>query len=504
MDPHPKDQRSGVGLLVRRLFLPLILLAAAVIARQILVLGPETSVYLDAAVVFLGALAAVRLVDAVVTLWLTRGRRPFPVPAVLRGFILGVVYLGLIFAVLKNMFHVNISTYLGASAILTMILGLALQPILSNVLSGISLNVTRAFARGDWVGIGPHEGVVVDTNWRETRLLDRDSNIVVIPNNTAASERVVNFSRPDHRSALRFPLKVSPSAPAAEVLAALLEAARDCPRVLTEPTPRPYLRSFDESGITYEIKFWIDDFALKDVIMTEIGRLAWYKLRRRGIEVAVPWTERIRELARAIDTAGKSGAEAAPAGDAAAGIDRTAALLTSSSLLRFMHGDRQGQLMVPPEAVRELAGRVRRMTFAKDEVLFRQGDKGDSCYVVARGRLRGAIVTEEGGKPFTSDFQVGPGGLFGEMSLFTGMPRTATGTVEEESELIEIGAADFAVLLEKNAALAGTIADLVSARNAENLESYRKIKTLSEQDIARGTDRTSILEHLRRFVRSLR
>ena len=90
------------------------------------------------------------------------------------------------------------------------------------------------------------------------------------------------------------------------------------------------------------------------------------------------------------------------------------------------------------------------------------------------------------------------------MSLFTGMPRTATGRVEEEAELIEIRGQDFAVLLERNPDLAGTIADLVSRRNAENAEFYKKIKTLSEQDIEKGTDRTSILEHLKRFIRGLR
>jgi len=501
MVAQDKESRSGANLLVRRLFVPAVLLIAVILARGLLTPSPSSRVYLDAAFVFLVALTMIRLLDTIVILWFTRGRRTFPVPAVLRGFILGVVYLGLAFAILKNMFQVNISAYLGASAILTMILGLALQPILSNVLSGISLNVTKAFSRGDWVGIGPHEGVVVDTNWRETRVLDRASNIVVLPNNTVASERVINFSRPDHRSALLFPLKVSPSAPPADVLAAIAEAALDCPQVIPEPKPRPYLRSFDESGLTYEIKFWVEDFALKDVILTDIGRLIWYKLHRRGIEVAVPWTDRLREMSRAIGSVGK----AEPAGEAAdAGLERISAVLASSSLLRFPRGERQGQLMVPPEEVRELAGRVRGLVFTRNEVLFRQGDKGETCYVVASGRLRGAIAIEEGGKPFTSEFFVGPGGLFGEMSLFTGMPRTATGSVEEEAELIEIRAADFAFLLERNMDLAGTIADLVSARNAENLEFYRKIKTLSEQDIAKGTDRTSILEHLKRFVRLLR
>jgi CRP-like cAMP-binding protein len=396
---------------------------------------------------------------------------------------------------------VNISTYLGASAIVTMILGLALQPVLSNVLSGISLNVTKAFSRGDWIGIGAHEGVVVDTNWRETRILDRSSNIVVIPNNTVASERIVNFTQPDRRTALVLSFKASPVAHPGEVLEALLEAAGDCPFVIADPKPKAYLTSFDESGLSYTLKFWVEDYSLKFTITTDVARLAWHKLARRGIEVAVPWTERAREVADAI---GKIGKPAPAEEEAGAGRERTAAVLASSALLRYTQGDRQGQLMVPADEVRALAGHVRRATFARGEVLFRQGDTGESCYVVSGGRIRGAIAIEEGGKPFTSEFDVGPGGLFGEMSLFTGMPRTATGTVVEEAELIEIRAGDFAVLLERNPDLAGTIADLVSARNAENAEFYKKIKTLSEQDIEKGTDRTSILEHLKRFIRSLR
>jgi CRP-like cAMP-binding protein len=241
----------------------------------------------------------------------------------------------------------------------------------------------------------------------------------------------------------------------------------------------------------------VEDFSLKFTIMTDIGRLVWHKLCRRGIEVAVPWTERAREMADAI---GKIGKPAVADEETRAGLEGTAAVLASSALLRYTQGDRQGQLMVPAEEVRALAGRVRRATFARGEVLFRQGDKGETCFVVASGR----IAIDEGGKPYTSEFDVGPGGVFGEMSLFTGMPRTATGTVEEEAELIEIRAEDFAVLLERNPNLAGTIADLVSARNAQNKEFFRKIKTLSEQDIEKGTDRTSILEHLKRFIRSLR
>ena len=86
------------------------------------------------------------------------------------------------------------------------------------------------------------------------------------------------------------------------------------------------------------------------------------------------------------------------------------------------------------------------------------------------------------------------------MSLFTGMPRTATGTIEEEAVLLKIRAEDFGPVLAKNPDLAEVIADLVSARNEQNREFLLKIKELSEKDIHAGTNKKSILEYLKKFV----
>ena len=177
--------------------------------------------------------------------------------------------------------------------------------------------------------------------------------------------------------------------------------------------------------------------------------------------------------------------------------------LAGSSFLRRQTGDKAGELIVGEDEIAVLAEHVRRSIYSKGEVLCRQGDRGASCFVVAKGRIRGEIVYEESGKKYVSEFAVGPGGIFGEMSLFTGMPRTATGIVIEESELIEIRAEDFAVLLGRNPALAEVIAEIVSRRNEENREFLKKIKELSEKDIQDGTNKKTILAYLKRFVHGL-
>ncbi|MGD0782826.1 MAG: mechanosensitive ion channel family protein, partial [Candidatus Aminicenantales bacterium] len=370
---------------------------------------------------------------------------------------------------------------------------LVLQGVLSNILSGISLHFSHSIKRGEWVSIGDKEGIVVDTNWRETRLLDRNSNIVVLPNTSVAGATITNYAQPDDRTALALHFKLSADAPAQLVLDSLREAARDCPRVVSDPSPMATIMEFDPYGVHYRLKFWVTDYSRKNGIATDVGRLAWYKLRRHGIAVAVALPDMLDGFLR--------GAPAPPRPAAGTGdAEENFAVLTQSAFLRYQRDDKKGQPMVAEDDIRDLAAVVKRAVYAKGEVLCRQGDKGRSCYIVAKGLIRGDIITEENGKKYSTEFEVGPGGIFGEMSLFTGMPRTATGVVVEEAVLLKVQADDFGPVLAKNPDLAEVIADLVSARNEQNKEFLLKIKELSEKDIHAGTNKKSILEYLKKFV----
>jgi CRP-like cAMP-binding protein len=175
--------------------------------------------------------------------------------------------------------------------------------------------------------------------------------------------------------------------------------------------------------------------------------------------------------------------------------------LFRSIFLRVQEGRGTGRLLVPAREVRALAGRVKRERFAAGEVLFRQGERGETCYLVCRGLVRGEVVSEDKGKRYISEFKTGPGGIVGEMSIFTGLPRTATCSVERDSELIAVTAADFAALLGRNPRLAESIARIVSERNLKNQEFLAKIKELSAQDVKASCSRKSILAHLKNFVR---
>ncbi len=490
---------KAVSGLPARLLLPVSLLAAAGLAklpilRTTLPLGAKFFRFVDAAFVFFVIFFLVRLLDGLARARYEKKGRPFPLPRVLHGFFLIVVYIAAALAILREFLGFNITPLLAGSAILTAVLGLALQGVLGNVFSGMSLHYTRSFSRGDWIKIGETEGQVVDTNWRETRLKDRTSNIVVIPNTVVASQTIVNFSLPDRASAVVLPIKVDFLAPPAVVVELLLEAAKEAPNVLAAPAPTSYILNYDDFGVTYLLKFWISDFGRRPDITGEVGRLVWHKLRRRGVEIPVPVGSKLKDVLRVLR----------PSEDRIAEIstekERNFQDFARSAFLQAGDGEKAGQPLLSDPEIRELASRTDRRRFGAGEVLFRQGDHGEVCYLVAAGRIRGEIAYEENGKAFTTEFTVGPGGLVGEMSLFTGMPRTATAVVAEEAELLEIRAGAFAALLARNPQLADAVAEVVSGRNRANLETLRKIKDLAARDIEAGTDKKSVLEYLKKLV----
>ena len=488
-----------VSLFFLRLSLPAALLIVALIFKikplaQALPVSPRFILFVDAALVFFIVFMVLRLFDTSLQSWYSRRGQPFPLPRVLHGLIEIVVYLIILFLVLRGIVGINITPFLATSAILTANLGLALQGVLGNLVSGMSLRLTKSFSSGHWVKIGPHEGVVVDTNWRETRILDRYSNIIVIPNNTVAAEMITNFSVPESNTALTIPVKVSSEVPPSLVIETLKEAAREAPEVIASPAPQGIIVGYDDFGISYILKFWITNFAQKNIIMSDVAKLVWHKFKRKNIVMPVALQDHLRNIMQAVRPQDRIPSE----------TERSEAIyqdLLNSSFLRDQGEGRPGALIAPEEEIRELAKLVKKQLYAPGEVVFKQGERGESCYIVARGLIKGQIIYEDEGKKYSSEFTVGPGGLFGEMSLFTGMPRTATGTIQAESELLEIGTEAFGALLARNPQLSETIADMVSARNEQNREFLSKIKELSENDLKDGTNKKTILERLRRFVR---
>src|SRR6185436_10900 len=92
--------------------------------------------------------------------------------------------------------RLDVAPLIATSAVTSLVLGLALQPILGNFFAGLVLSVERPFRINDWIKVGEHEGRVVAITWRTTHLRTRDNDNLVIPNSKLAEERVLNYYYP--------------------------------------------------------------------------------------------------------------------------------------------------------------------------------------------------------------------------------------------------------------------------------------------------------------------
>ena len=140
--------------------------------------------------------------------------------------VVGVIYIGAILSVVAYVFNAPVGTLIATSGAVAIILGLALQSTLSDVFSGIALNLARPYGVGDSLQLGNGiEGKVMETNWRATHLLTGANDLVVVPNSDLAKARLTNLSSLSEATGVTLTVRFRPTAP---VRHAGMSCARFC------------------------------------------------------------------------------------------------------------------------------------------------------------------------------------------------------------------------------------------------------------------------------------
>jgi small-conductance mechanosensitive channel len=210
-------------------------------------------------------------------------------PPLLTTVTMAVIYLVTGLITLRFMVpNLDVTPLVATSAVTSLVLGLALQPILSNFFAGLVLSVERPFRINDWIRVGEQEGRVVAITWRTTHLRTRDNDNLVIPNGKLADERVLNYYYPHPAHMERIKVGADYKTPPYRVRRALLEAMAGVPGALDKPSPDVYLLSFDENAILYELRVWTDDVAQAPRIASEIRARIWEEFKKAGITVPHP------------------------------------------------------------------------------------------------------------------------------------------------------------------------------------------------------------------------
>ncbi len=357
--------------------------------------------------------------------------------------------------------------FLTTSAVGAVVIGFALQDTLGNTFSGLAIQIEKPFRVDQWVRIGDIEGRVVAITWRAARLQTKSGDTISVPNNIVSKEAIINYSEPEPSTRLHVDVAASYQVPPNEVKATIMGALGDAPLVLAQPAPSVGVAEFGPSAITYRIKFWVADYAVDDLARDQVRTCVYYAFRRRGIEIPYPTQVQY---------------EAQEAYSALVSDDDRAAFIAAVDLFAPLS----------PEDRARLAAASRERLYGAGQTVVRQNDEGDSMFVIGRGSVRVTILPAA-----TEVATILAGGYFGEMSLLTGQPRTATVSAITDCLLLEISAGDFRGIALAHPAVVEQVTSVVAQREAGLAHSREAVAATA----ATSEARKSFLLRVRAFLK---
>ena len=165
-------------------------------------------------------------------------------------------------------------------------LGIGLQKIASNYVSGFIILLDKSLHLGDMITVAPHHGIVSELRARYMVLRKSDGTEVVIPNETLITSAVINHSFTDRRVEVQMPVRVSYESPLEEAMKLVREAANHHSRILENPAPEVKISGFGEKGIDLSLTFWIPDHeegwgGLQSAIYLDI----WRAFKKHSISI---------------------------------------------------------------------------------------------------------------------------------------------------------------------------------------------------------------------------
>ena len=450
----------------------------------------EWSPYHKAWLSFWSIHLVVRLVEGLfVELFVQLGRTS-PLTRLSRGLLRLGIMLGVAFMLIKYQLGFNISVLLTSTAIVTGVIGFAMQGVLGNLLAGMSLHASRSMSVGDWIDVDGQIGKVILVNWRETRLCTLGGHIVIIPNGKLAEQTVRNFSSPTSVRRHEIPIAASYGDKPGDVIDALMEAAQCVPMVEKHPAADAYVTGFKDFCIEYVLRFWSKQYEQYIMIEGHVMRMIWYKFNRRGIEIPFPMSGRM--LGNFMEAVHAQQFEMPLASE----IERCVDDLLRSDFGRKLMSDAEGVCVLSRDELRAVARNVKRTYFTQGETLMHQQDTGESFYVLVRGKVHGSISNPD--VSANVEFDLGSGTVFGEMSLLTGLPRSATITAVTHCEVLEFDRTAFTCLLSIREEILQSLSDLAAARTAENADALEKLRATA--DAPADLTRHGIMNRLKRML----
>lgn len=168
-------------------------------------------------------------------------------------------------------------------------LGLGLQKIASNYISGFIILLERSIRIGDMITVDNRYGEVTQMSTRYTVLKNLDGTEAIIPNDIFISSSVLNHSFSSREVRFSLPIQVGYDTDLDAAMDILIKAADGNPRILNEPRPNVLVKQFADNGIELELVAWLaDPEEGQGLLRSDLNLEIWRQLRAHKIEIPYP------------------------------------------------------------------------------------------------------------------------------------------------------------------------------------------------------------------------
>lgn len=194
-------------------------------------------------------------------------------------------YVGLVLIVIREL-NYDLTALFGAAGVVGIVIGVASQTSIGNIISGLFLVSEKSFELGDVVRIGDKTGTVYSIDLLSIKIKTYENLLIRIPNQTVISTELVNVTRFPIRR-LEFLIGVAYKEDLRKVKTILENVARNNPLCLEEPEPVIIFKEFGASSISITFGVWFEKanyLAVKNSVFIEIKEA----FDREGIEIPFP------------------------------------------------------------------------------------------------------------------------------------------------------------------------------------------------------------------------
>ena len=172
--------------------------------------------------------------------------------------------------------------------------GLGMQKIVSNFVSGIILLADKSIKPGDVISVGEHFGWVANMGARYTSVDLKDGRELLVPNEDLITQRVTNWTYSSDLMRLEVKFNATYDSDLHKTRAVAVQAALAVEQVLKTPPPVCHLTGYGSSAIEYVLWFWIKDAATgptgtRSAVMISL----WDTFEREGVKLPKPGAARI-------------------------------------------------------------------------------------------------------------------------------------------------------------------------------------------------------------------